>query len=251
MAKSNFPAITDPRGTAKDVLLAVQNIRARIEALEAVTATPTQATGITVTPTSATLQAAIVALQSKLTTLTATVAALSASASSTSQTTNYTCIGAVAAPQAVYETSSGEIAVADSTVLAKSYSVLGVAQSSGGSGSSIKVATAGSIAQTPGITLSPGYPVFCGANGLLTQTPVAGSVALQVGIAISSSTLFVQPDQQLTTYEVNGVSVGWRRQVDFVQGTGIILTAVDDPTNNRVVIVISQGSSGGNGCYPH
>jgi len=79
--------------------------------------------------------------------------------------------------------------------------------------------------------------------GYVPQSPLSNT---QVTINTSSSITQTFP----VTWEVNGTPIGTRSTVDFVAGSGIVITAADDPTNDRVVIILSLGGGGGNGCVP-
>lgn len=229
--KVGFPAVIDPHGVEPQTIRAIQAIRARLEAIESAIANL------------ATMQASITALQKSVAALQTT----SASVPSATAFTSFKAGEALTAPVAVYESQAGVVSHADPTVLARSYSATGIAQTSAGAGGTISVAVTGDVAIVPAASFASGQPVFCGAGGTLTQTPPAGYVALQVGIALDATHVFVQPDQQLTSFQVNGTQVGNRRQVDFIAGTNSIITGADDPTNNRVVIVVSSSGSGGGG----
>ena len=235
--KLGFPSITDPRNTEKDVLVAIQNIRARIETIEANLALPSS-----VNASLAKLAAEITALQA--------ASGTSSSTTTASTTQSFKTAEAMVPPVAVYESASGVVSIANALVQSRAYSVIGIATTAAPAGGTVTVTTAGGTALTPGYSFSVGLPVFVGATGTLTQAPPAGFPALQVGIAVGAAQVLVLPDQQLTTYEVNGVTIGNRRQVDFVAGSNIALTAVDDAVNNRVVIVVSYSASSGSGCYP-
>jgi hypothetical protein len=42
-----------------------------------------------------------------------------------------------------------------------------------------------------------------------------------------------------------GTIIGVKRAINFIEGTNVTLTIVDDPTNNEVDITISSSGSGG------
>lgn len=221
--KVGFPAINLPHGADRAVLAAIDAIRQRLTALEAAVSTATK-----------TSQASITALQTSVSSIS------SGSSSSTSSTTSYKAGVAITSGQAVYESSSGYVSVADPTILSQSYAIIGIAQSSVAAGAAVTVATQGQVANVPGSSFAPSYPVFCGPAGALTQTPVNGYPALQVGVALSATAVEVQPDQQLITVMLNGATVGWRRQINFVNGSGVSWTATDNVAANRIEVTINQ-----------
>ena len=234
--KVGFPAVTDPHGAATDITVAIRNIRSRLEAIESNLLIP------------AAIRQQILALQ---TAVAALEAAASTSASTTTSTVTLRAGENILAGQAVYESTTGIVMVADATVQSRSFSVIGIAQTSAAAGGSLTVSISGQIAITPAVSLSAGYPVFVGSAGSLTQTPLSGFPALQVGMAVGATSVFVLPDQQLTTYEVQGLTVGFRRQVDFVAGANITIAGYDDPTNDRVVIIFGYNPNGPSQYYGH
>jgi hypothetical protein len=223
--RPGFPSVGTPRDATRATQVAIDNIRARLAQLES------ELTALT-----STTQQSVVSLQSSV------AAATAASSSSTSSAVTYTAAVNITAGQAVYESSSGYVSVADPTVLAGSYAVLGVAQKTVGAGSKITVATDGQVAIIGG-GLTATYPVFCGPLGQLSQSPFYGYPALQVGIALSPTQILVHPDNQLIAVLVNGTTVGYRRAINFIVNGSVALFGADNPGQNRVDITIGSGGT--------
>lgn len=224
--RPGFPSVGTPRDATRATQVAIDNIRARLAQLES------ELTALT-----STTQQSVVSLQSSV------AAATAASSSSTSSAVTYTAAVNITAGQAVYESCSGYVSVADPTVLAASYAVLGVAQKTVGAGSQIPVATDGQVALVGGGAFAATYPVFAGPNGQLLQVPTYGYGALQVGIALSATQVLVHPDNQLIAVLVNGTTVGYRRAINFIVNGSVALFGADNPGQNRVDITIGSGGT--------
>ena len=220
--RKGFPSIATPHGADQAIQLAINNIRARIDQLETA------------------LLAATGVLQQSVSNLSTTAATNTAPSTTTTTAGTYQAGVAITAGQAVYESAPGIVAVADPTILSQSYAVFGVAQTNAGPGANVTVATNGLVANVPSAGFAPSYPVFCGPGGALGQAPFNGYPALQVGVAVSATSLLVLPDQQLVTFMFNGATIGYRRQVNFIAGSGVTLTAADNPAANRVDVLVGQ-----------
>jgi hypothetical protein len=220
-----FPAINIPHGVDRGIQAAIDAIRQRLAALEA-----------SVSTNNNTAKTSIFALQSAVASSTTSTS----TTTTTTPSTTYKTVTSVLAGQALYEVSPGYVGLADSTILGQSYGIIGVAQANGGAGATIAVAISGQVANVPGAGFAFPYPVFCSSGGNLTQYPISGYPALQVGVALTATTMLVLPDQQLVSWQLNGGTVGYRRQVNFVIGAGLTVTAVDNPGANRVDIFLGQ-----------
>ena len=221
--RKGFPSITTPHGADRSIQNAIDNIRARLDQIETE------------------LLASTGALQQSVSTLGTTVAATSTATTTTTTAATYKAAVPITAGQALYESSSGFVSVADPTILAQSFAVFGVAQSSTGPGGTVTVAVSGSVANLPTASFAASYPVFCGPAGVLSQTPTYGYPALQVGVALSVTTMLVQPDNQLIAILVNGTTVGYRRAVNFISSGTVAFFAADNPGANRVDVTIGSG----------
>ena len=240
MSRAGFPAISDPHGAPLNVITTVRNIRARIENLEAATAAPATATTPSAAPTVASLSASLNLLIAQYNALASAVALLSSSSSSAGAV-SYKAAEPLTAGQPVYESGSGTVSYVDPAVQARAQTVLGIVTANAPAGSTVSVQVAGTIAGGFAGFSFPGL-VYAGPGGILTQAPPTSFPALQVGLAISATQIAVTPDQQLVTWQVNGLSIGQRRQVDFQAGAGLYLTAYDDAANNRVVVTVNLGT---------
>lgn len=87
---------------------------------------------------------------------------------------------------------NGHISHPDIAVAAHADETIGIAMQSGVIGANLLVRTAGTI-EEGGWNWAPGF-VFCGADGVLTQTPGTSGWLLTVGRAINPTTLEVDLD---------------------------------------------------------
>ncbi len=228
MAKIGFPAITTPHSMPQDQQLAVNSIRERLQALEAAH------------------QAFVATTQASIQALNVVSTASSSSSSTTTTTTTtatYKAAVNILGGQALYESAPGFVAIADPTILAQSYAIIGIAQSNAFTGGNVTVAITGQVANVPTASFAASYPVFCGPAGALLQVPTYGYPALQVGIALSATTVLIQPDQQLIAVLVNGTTVGYRRAINFLSSGTIEFFADDNPAANRVDVYIGTGTT--------
>jgi hypothetical protein len=247
--RERFPAIVTPRTLPRDAQTAVQNIKERLEALEAAH-----------DQLKSTTNQSLFVLQSTTSTSTST----------SSGATSYIAGASLILPTAVIFQNSTNVIPADPTIPAQTFGCFGVAISSApgvgtvAPGQSVQVATAGQVISLTQ-TLVAFQPVFCAANGQLTQTPIPGVAAIiQVGVMIAPQLMLVAPapviisgtailgqavDNFLATTDViwqfNNVTVAARRIVDFVAAAGFTMTVNDDPGNNRVVITFGATSNPG------
>jgi hypothetical protein len=241
------PAVVTPRTAARDVQDTISQIRQRLEALEASIAT------------SATVNAAIKALQAQITATTTTTTPVTA--------TSYISSVPISSFVAVGLVAPGVVAPVDPAVAGHQFGCIGVTTGLGTGGGSVAVAIAGTVIKVIGTTFTPFLPVFAGAGGSLTQTAPSVSAIIQVGVALSATLLLVAPAPTLlagqaltsvvddwlpvsrlgalTVWQANGILVGIRRTVDFVNGAGLTFSGTDDPANNRVIITIGVTSIGG------
>jgi hypothetical protein len=247
--KLGHPAVDTPRSVPVDAQNTISQIRQRLEALEAAfeLAATTSATSIA-------------ALKSALTIITQP-----ATGGTTSQ--KFSASVPVTGFMALQVTGSNLVGPADPTVLGQSFDCIGVALGSAPAGGVVQVATAGSVVTLQNTTFTPFLPVFSGPAGALTQTPPIAPAVIQVGVALTATVILVAPGMTLlnagtltstmddflpvtrqgasTVWQVNGLLIGVRRTVDFVNGGGITFSGTDDPANNRVIITIGITNIGG------
>lgn len=67
---------------------------------------------------------------------------------------------------------------------------IGITEGAASAGGSVKVRVGG-IIQEPSWNMVAGKPVFCGVNGLITQTPPESGFNLVVGVATASDSIYV------------------------------------------------------------
>jgi hypothetical protein len=246
VGKVGHPAIGVARSLPQDAQDIISQIRQRLEALEHAVAL------------ASTVNASVAALQNQITKV------IQTTTTTVPGTVTYSTTGLISAYTAVYTVATNVVGISDPTIQAQAFGCIGVTTSLGSAGGTVSVATAGSVIQVTGATFTSFLPVFAGPSGVLTQAPPAPSAAsaiIQVGVALSSTLLLVAPAPTLlnavsinplvddflpiarnpgVTWELNGVTIGVRRQVDFLSSSGVPIDMYDDPSNNRVVINIGQ-----------
>ncbi|MBL8895093.1 MAG: DUF2190 family protein [Rhizobiales bacterium] len=89
-----------------------------------------------------------------------------------SDTTMTLPAGAAVSGHRVIAWENGEARHADPTVLTDSRRVIGVSLNAALTGDPVTVRQSGLVVDTS-LALTPGWPVYLGANGALTQTPLA------------------------------------------------------------------------------
>ena len=186
MATLGSPAIGTVRSVEpREINGIIAAARQRIEALERLcTLLQNTAAG----PSAA---ANIQALQIQLAQLQQIVNSLSAGSSSVAQTQSFRASAAVRAGYPVYGSGDGTCAEANPNDKSTIYNVLGVARTGAASGANVSVQREGVLAVI-GAAFTPFEPVFLGVDGLTTW-PDYTNVAVPVGIALSSTTLYVKP----------------------------------------------------------
>lgn len=257
--RTGFPVVAKPHlsdlppAGARELQQVIDNIRQRLvsaeAALESLTKTTQQSTF--------SLAQQVASLQSSTTT---TVAS--------GNTSTWQAAGAIPGGTAVYAVNKNTVAVCDPTSVATAFGCIGVAVGPA-SGGGVTVATAGAVITVP-LGFTAYLPVFVGAAGILTQSPPSTGLVVQVGVALSAGYVLVAPqatniDETIVTgvvddllpmvggqtVEVNGLPVGTRREIDFVAGSNVAIAGVDDPANDRLIVVVSASLSlPGGGSYP-
>jgi len=186
MATLGTPAIGTVRtAEARELNQIIGSARQRIEALERL---------ITVLQsTAAGPQAAndIQTLKIQLSQLQTIVNALSSGSTSASLTQTFRASAAVRANYPVYGSGDGTCAEANPNEKSTVYNVLGVARAAAASGANVLVQREGVMTVT-GAAFTAFEPVFLGVEGLTTW-PDYTNVAVPIGIALSSTTLYVKP----------------------------------------------------------
>lgn len=104
--------------------------------------------------------------------------------------------GATVLAMYVVRASGGNLYPVDTSVSTHAEQVVGVAlQSTSTVGASVSVRLGGSV-NDPGWSFSEG-PVFCAASGALTQSPPTTGWLLQVGVALSATTVNINIEQPI------------------------------------------------------
>ncbi len=130
-------------------------------------------------------------LKVQLAQLQAVVNSLSSGSASASLTQTFRASSAVRAGYAVYGSGDGTCAEANPNDSTTIYNILGVARAATASGNNVLVQREGVVTIT-GAAFTPFEPVFLGIEGLTTW-PDYTNVAVPVGIALSSTTLYIKP----------------------------------------------------------
>lgn len=130
-------------------------------------------------------------LKVQLAQLQAVVNSLSSGSASASLTQTFRASSAVRAGYAVYGSGDGTCAEANPNDKGTIYNILGVARAAAASGGNVLVQREGVVTIT-GAAFTPFAPVFLGIEGL-TAWPSYTNVAVPIGIALSSTTLYVKP----------------------------------------------------------
>ncbi len=186
MAALGSPAIGTVRSVEPRELNGIlAAARQRIEALERlVTTLQNTAAGPNAAADLQTLKVQLAQLQQ-------VVNSLSAGTSSAAQTQTYRASAAVRAGYPVYGSGDGTCAEADPNDKSTIYNVLGVARTGAASGANVSVQRGG-VLTVLGAAFTPFGPVFLGVDGLSTW-PSYTNVSVPVGIALSTTSLYVRP----------------------------------------------------------
>lgn len=179
-----FPAVTPlraERGT--EVGQRIEAIRQRLKALDdEVTrlGSVADATNVAVQVTS--LQRALLTLQQRVSTLEAAIGVTDTLTLAAGET--------IAAYQVVVPGAPNQCVIADPSDPRSRNVVLGVATNGGAAGQAIAIQRRGQLTVL-GQSFETGRPVFLGPAGTLTQDPTYGSAAIAVGVAMSSTVLWI------------------------------------------------------------
>ena len=183
------PAISDIRNLdLRAVAGAVSNIRQRIEALEG-------ALGVT----TSTAQTAAGAANTQLNTILNELSAIDARVTileniGTTDVAIYTAGETIQVGQGVVGISPSTIGAADPSDPTRMFGLIGLAISSGNAGASIQVQRRG-VFLIPGASgFFVGRAAYLDNSGFVTQSPDYEATALPIGVAVSASQIFINPD---------------------------------------------------------
>lgn len=184
------PPVTQLRALElREVAARIDAIRQRLAALDAEVV---RLGGVTDAATSATR---ITNLTRALQSLTQRVSALELAIGVTD-----TVILAASAPVAQYDvvvpSVPNQCRTADPNVHTEIHAALGVALNAGGTGSPITIQRGGPLS-LPISGLEVGRPVFAGLLGEITQDPSYNAIVIPVGVATSSSAIWISPELAL------------------------------------------------------
>lgn len=186
MAVTGKPAIPDPRTfDLRAFQDAVRNTRERIQQLEqAVLAGLSAANSSTLNSQVVNLQQQIIGLQQRLTAVEAAVGV--------NDETQLIADEALAVGMPVVPSGADRCRIADPTDPTAVFPVLGLVSKAGAVGQTVTIRRRGVLSVNGG-AFEVGYPVYAGADGELVQHPSYGAVALPVGTAVTTSSLWVAP----------------------------------------------------------
>ena len=184
------------------------------------------------------------------------VNSLSSGSTSASLTQTFRASAAVRAGYPVYGSGDGTCAEANPNDSATIYNILGVARAAATSGNNVLVQREGAVTIT-GAAFTPFEPVFLGIEGLTTW-PDYTNVAVPVGVALSSTTLYIKPGfpalQYLGVYSgaEQLMPVTYRLLAEALLPLTNLLQSADGfvyLSNGQLITLASGGGGGGGGGY--
>lgn len=186
MAMSGKPAILDPRTfDLRAFQSSIQNIRERFRLLDtAVSSLQGTVGGSNLNAQVVTMQQQLVSLQTQITNLT--------SALGVNDTTTLIADEVLEIGMAVVATGAERCAIADPTDPTAFAPVVGLVSKAAAAGQAATIQRRGALS-LQGASFDPGYTVYAGADGELVQHPSYGAVAIPVGVAVSSTAVWISP----------------------------------------------------------
>jgi hypothetical protein len=181
------PAISE--GSARDLrstIAVLGAIRARIQALESSLGTVSD----TATASSSSNSTQLNALRAQLNTLQSQVDALAAEIGNDDVV--YAALEAINLGQGVVPLSDVTVGAADPSDPTRIFTVIGIALNSAGVGQAVTVRRRGTFT-VPGASFAVNRAVYASATGL-TQTPDYEVTALPIGVALTATQIYVEPD---------------------------------------------------------
>lgn len=179
-----YPAVT-PLRDRSEVALRVEAIRQRLNALD------TEVTRLGSVADSSSVAVQVTNLTRALTLLQQRVSALESQIGVT-DTVTLAASDSVARFDVIVPSTPNHCATADPNDRTKVHGALGVALNAGSAGSPITIQRRGPLTLT-GVTLDPGRAVYAGVLGQMTQDPSLNAIIIPVGVATSTSTIWVSP----------------------------------------------------------
>jgi len=194
MATLGRPPVSGVRAVdPRSVNGAIDNIRRRLEAIEA--ALGQTALVAQVATNQSTLQ--VSNLASQINSLDQRVTAIENAINL--DIGSYVAGESIVAGQGVVGISDSTIGVADASDPTRMFALLGVALDNGSAGSAVRVQRRGAYTVPGSPAFATGRAVYLGDSGL-TQTPDYEATAVPVGVAVSTSQVFVLPDWPAILY---------------------------------------------------
>lgn len=182
----------------------------------------------------------LLALQIQVTQLTAQVAMLQ-SQIGTSQELSFIASSTLTAGQPVIPTGTSTCGPVDTQDPASISAVIGLAKTSVAAGATVSVQTQGNFSVS-GAVFTPGEPVYADVGGTMSQYPGYADVAIPIGMATASTTMWVKPGW--AALRVMGFNPGYE---DFLPATvGLIrdvLELVTTVFSQPDGIVVKVGNS--------
>ena len=187
--KTGKPSISDIRNLdVRSISMAVSNIRQRIEAIEGALGVTTDTAQEAATTSGLQLKE----LLNEISALDSRVTILEKTAST--DIVAYTAGETIASGQGVVGISASTIGVADPSDPTRMFGLIGIATNGGSVGASILVQRRG-VFTIPGASgFFVGRAAYLDNSGYVTQTPDYEATALPIGVAVSSSQIFINPD---------------------------------------------------------
>jgi hypothetical protein len=172
------PAIITPRDASASVQQAIDNIRTRLDTIDASSSSSTNIT------------AQLSPIKSQLATLQSIVNALQKASSGASTSTSYQAALSVAGFVPVYISLTGNVMPADPMVAGSGDTLIGITLGPANPGTQVSVATDGDMVNNPNWSWTPLAPIFVGPSSLTQTAPSAGYVR-RVGYATSATDMLV------------------------------------------------------------
>jgi hypothetical protein len=229
------PAIGNVRALeVREINGLLSSVRQRIEAIERLTTTlQNTAAGPSAASDIQTLKVQLAQLQ-------AVVNSLTSGAASATLTQTLRATSAIRAGYPVYGNGDGTCAEANPNDPATIYSVIGVAKAAAASGNNVLVQLGGVLTVT-GAAFTAFAPVFLGIDGL-THRPEYTNVAVPIGIALSSTTLYVRPGFPSLQYLGAYNDAEWQMPVTYQMLMNAVLPLAQLPTAGDGFAYLSGGT---------
>lgn len=194
-----YPPVVDPRAfDLRAFQGTVQNIRGQLEALNAVAA------GLQNQSNANTAAQAVALIQQQIQSLTQRLTAVEAAVGIT-ETVSLPAIGAALVVGDVVVPAGSGCKRADPDDVSVAFSAIGIVTKGGDVGQAVTVQRRGSLTIPSSSSFDVGFAVYAAVGGGVTQDPSGHLVAIPIGVATASNTLWVAPGP-LAMLEVTGAA---------------------------------------------